>query len=110
MDDQIPELLVRDRGLANLAREVDVLNDALERRVGLFKRGERFVESVTDVVVNLVEEEVPARFGGDEEGFGVEVRQVGPLFCLPLRTPLCQLSVQDPVPLVLELVRAPLQT
>ena len=60
VDDQVPELLVRDRGLADLAGEVDVLDDAFEGGVGLLQRRERFVEPVADVVVDLVAEVSPS--------------------------------------------------
>ena len=73
VDDQVPQLLVRDRRLADLAGEVDVLDDAFEGRVGLLQRGEGLVEPVADVVVDLVEEVVPPGLLWDEEGLRVEV-------------------------------------
>ena len=38
VDDQVAELLVRDRRLADLAGEVDVLDDAFQSSVGLLQR------------------------------------------------------------------------
>ena len=58
--DQLAQLLVGDLRLADLAVEVDVLEHAFERRVGVLQRGERLVEAVADVVVQLVADVVPA--------------------------------------------------
>ena len=48
------------------------------RGVRLLQRREGLVEPVADVLVDLVEEVLPARLLGDEEGLGVEVRAVRP--------------------------------
>src|SRR5688572_25241117 len=45
VDDQVPQLLVRDPGVADLAVEVDVLDDAFERlRGGVLQGGQRLVQ------------------------------------------------------------------
>ena len=78
VDDQVAQLLVGDRRLADLAGEVDVLDDAFEGGIGFLERREGLVEPVADVVVYLVEQVVPARFLRDEERLRVEVRATWP--------------------------------
>ena len=110
VDDEVSELLVRDRGLADLAGEVDVLDHAFEGGVGLLQRREGLVEPVADVVVDLVEEVVPARLLRDEEGLGVEVRAVRPASRPGAWVrPLASSAGDDPLALVLELVGRALQ-
>ncbi len=60
-------------------------------------------------LVALVEQVVPTRPVGDKERLAVEVRPVRPLLSLHLGPALPQLGADDPLTLVLELIRAPLQ-
>ena len=73
VDNEVAELLVRDRGLTNFACKVNVLNHALKGCVGLLQGPKCLVKAVSNVVVDLVKEIAPTRPSWDEKGFDVKV-------------------------------------
>ena len=111
--DQVAQLPVRDRGLADLAGEVDVLDHALQRRVFvLLQRGERLVQPVADGLgVQLVPQVLPARLGRDEES---RPRSRSAMSAALLRAragpcPRLDMLGDQPLPVGLELIGAALQ-
>nr|WP_255522489.1 hypothetical protein [Blastococcus sp. TML/C7B] len=81
--DQFTQLLVRHRRLPDLAGEVDVLQNAVQRPVLMLQRLKRLVELAADTVVCVVADLLPTRADGDVEGL-VEGRRLGALFSLSL--------------------------
>jgi len=71
VNDQLAQLPIRHRGLTDLAVEVDVSKDPVETRVGLFQRGERLIQPISHVVVQLIADVVPPSYRWDEERVGV---------------------------------------
>ena len=82
---------------------------AFERRVVRLERGERLVQPVADLVVEVVADVLPAACGRDEERVAVVVGIVGSSLGVLLAAALGELVGDDLLPLDLEHVARPLQ-
>ena len=81
--DQLAQLLVGHRRLADLAVEVDVLQDPVERPVAVFQLLQRLVQAAPDRLVEMITDLLPARPLRHVERL-VERRRLGALLGLGL--------------------------
>ena len=86
-----------------------MLQHAFQRPVVVFEGGERLVQPVADLVVELVAQRRPASLRRHKERLVVVVAVVGPLFGFLRRAALHELAFDDKPALLVEHIARPLQ-
>jgi hypothetical protein len=90
--DKVAQLLVGHLRLTDRAVEIDVLEDALKRRVLVLERGKSLVEARADVLVEVLVDPLPPRRRWRKERVVVEGGRLGPLLGFLRRAPLSRFS------------------
>ena len=109
MHDQVAPFLVGHGRVADTPAEVDVLQHALQRLIGLLERGQGLVEPVAHLMVQFVAQIRPPGPLRHEERLPVEVAVLCPPVGLGLRAALSELALLHPLALLVEHVAGPLQ-